>query len=105
MKSKKKLPKTVNIGGLEFKIRYPVIMPKDAIGEMGNDVVGFCDSSNREIAVLQKWALKDDTVIVHEIVHAIINYMGLKGSIQKELPVRVFSQMLYGALKSIKMIK
>ena len=43
--------------------------------------------------------------LIHEIVHAILDSLSPNSKLGKESVVKPFAQMLYGALKSAKMIR
>lgn len=104
-KNRRKLPTTVDIGGLLFKIKYPISLSEELLKELGKDVVGYCDWKKRELVVVREWAKVDEMTLIHEIVHAIFSSLDPTSKAGKETIVRPFSQMLYGALKSIGMIK
>ena len=101
---RKKLPTTVNIGGLVFKIKY-VIPGAGSSLEKGD--AGCVTQDKQEICIDKKlpYPLKM-TILLHEFLHAIGDtFCPNKNAFIKEEFTCVVSSLLFQALTSAKLLK
>ena len=112
-----KLPKSVNVGGIVYKVIY-VEKASDTDVEGRQAIWGQIDYWTRTIRILQKNRTKDDILhtLFHEIIHAISQEYQL-GLEEKELNINekgddsessfidVFSLILFDTLKRNGLLK
>jgi hypothetical protein len=97
-----KCPKTIEIGGVTFKIKVYKRCPKDVRDELG-EVSGWCDSANKEIGIILKYA--DDLTLFHEIGHAAASIVRTNSPLDNETFARPFFAIFFGALKSSGLVR
>lgn len=98
-------PKKIRIGGVDFRIKYYRKMPPSIKRDLGDGCAGYCDSLNKELGLLTKYAQKDPSLLFHEIVHACADMVRANNPLGNESFARPFVQILYGALKEAGYIK
>jgi Zn-dependent peptidase ImmA (M78 family) len=100
---KKHKGRVINVGGVEYSLVYSTPKKNKDL----NAYAGYVELRNKHIVIDKTLAKKfRDMILFHELCHAVAEEVDTKRqSMKSENFVRNFSNIMWGALKSAKLVK